>query len=151
MRATWLLSLQLWKRSGRSASDPGIGAYGYMLVKSFSVGNMYGSQIDLPPCHYSASQQTSTSSTLSPSFLVENSCHQMPTHTYHNCNIYKASDIRFFHSCCADNVVSKHRECTVLLPREHNCTYHIHCMSNRLLCWSPSLVNRAAVFSARST
>lgn len=91
-----------------------------MLVKSFYVGNMYGSQIDPLPCHYSASQQTSTSSKLSPSFLVENSCHQMPTHTYHSSDIYKASDIRFFHSCCADNMFSKHTKFTVLLPREHN-------------------------------
>jgi hypothetical protein len=30
-------------------------------------------------------------------------------------------------------------------------TYHMHCMSNKLLCWSPSLVKRTAVFSASST
>jgi hypothetical protein len=30
-------------------------------------------------------------------------------------------------------------------------THHMHCMSWRLLCWSPSFVNKTAVFSAIPT
>lgn len=106
-----------------------------MLLVSFFASNTNGSQIDLQSYQHNAFQLLRNFLGPCRDHLDGNNSHQKQVHTL----------------SIIDHQVRDRKRTWEMDSRGGRATYHMHCMSWRLLCWSPSFVNNTAVLSASPT
>lgn len=123
--------------------DLEISAFPHKHAESFFVSSRNGSLIDPQSYPHSASQQPRIFSKPFQGHLVESNFHQKQVHTFSEVKT-QANKIRRENN-------HKHLQTIIQKWKKVTRAHHMHCMSCRLLCWSPSLVNNTAVFSANPT
>ena len=115
-----------------------------MTSESFSLSNKNENQIGLQLYQHNASQQSSNFSTHVQGHPGEHNFHQKQSHTFKRRHL---KILRKQINIYIRNMYKKHK---FNIMYQVN-TNHMHCISCRLLCCSPSFVNNTAVFSASGT